>query len=712
TAVGTFDTKDSGTGKTVTISGIVKSGASKDNYTISVPTSGTANITPAAITVTPDVLTKVYGQNDPALTYRITVGALVASETLVGSLARVTGENVGQYEITQGTVTNDGNPNYNITFTTGIKLTITQATPEITLTSNKVAGYAVYGDPVTFTATAHQSGSGSVPAGSVQFWLDSEKLGSPVMLTLGSASYSTTQTDLLVGDRSVTAEFIPDTGEINYITNTSVAYVISIGKREVTIKADDKTIYVGDLIPKANSLTYTVDGLIGGDSLLTPPTLSLPIDVSSSVAASYTIMVTGAGVSDKYTLNIINGTLRVIQPEMEADTTPSELSQTILVWASAQTSKIAAASVTADQISQAISAVMRETPQEDASPFVEITLQNAGYVNTVKITVPKAAVDYLEQNGLGLQLNTPIGTITFNADALSVISQNAGGNINFQIKRLDPASLPETVRAAVGDRPVYDFTVTSGNGIVSSFGGENITVKVPYDIKDGENPNAIVVYYIDDDGNMTPVCGGYNPEERAVYFTIAHLSQYAIVYNEVTYTDVPQSAWYYNAVTFCAARGITTGLGNGFFGPNDPLTRGQFIVLLMRAYGLTIDEKPIDNFSDAGDTYYTGYLASAKRLGITTGVGSNMFMPDEVITRQDMFTLLYRVLAVLGQLPEMKEDASLSSFADADKISDYAKDAMENLISAGIVSGSGGNLDPLGISTRAQMAQLLYKLLT
>lgn len=57
----------------------------------------------------------------------------------------------------------------------------------------------------------------------------------------------------------------------------------------------------------------------------------------------------------------------------------------------------------------------------------------------------------------------------------------------------------------------------------------------------------------------------------------------------------------------------------------------QFIVLLMNAYSIAPDAKPADNFADAGDTWYTGYLAAAKRLGISAGVGNNMFAPGKEI---------------------------------------------------------------------------------
>ena len=183
-------------------------------------------------------------------------------------------------------------------------------------------------------------------------------------------------------------------------------------------------------------------------------------------------------------------------------------------------------------------------------------------------------------------------------------------------------------------------------------------------------------------------------------------------YNKVAFSDVVSTDWYYNPVTFIAARGITTGSTANTFSPNNTLTRGQFIVMLMRAYGIEADTNPTDNFSDAGDTYYSNYLAAAKRLGISNGIGNNTFAPDREITRQDMFTLLYRALGVLDELPEVAGSKTTSDFGDAGLISSYAQEAMNAMVQSGIISGSGGKLNPTGTTIRAEMVQVLYNLLS
>jgi hypothetical protein len=164
-------------------------------------------------------------------------------------------------------------------------------------------------------------------------------------------------------------------------------------------------------------------------------------------------------------------------------------------------------------------------------------------------------------------------------------------------------------------------------------------------------------------------------------------------------------------VTYLAARGITRGTDDTTFSPDMTLTRGQFIVLLLRAYNITADEYPTDNFSDAGDTYYTGYLAAAKRLGISKGVGDNKFAPEQAITRQEMFTLLYNTLKAIDALPKGDLGKTLSDFTDSERIASYAEEALTYLVGTGVVSGYNGALLPQATAARAEMAQVLYNLL-
>lgn len=314
-----------------------------------------------------------------------------------------------------------------------------------------------------------------------------------------------------------------------------------------------------------------------------------------------------------------------------------------------------------------------------------------------------------------LTISTDIGSITVQSNMLTDVAGAEGDKAQITFGLGDKSSLPEDVRDRIGDRPLIQLSL-SIDGQQTSWNNPDAPVKVsiPYTPTEEElsNPESIVVWYIDGSGNVVTVPNGhYDPATGTVTFYTTHFSDFAVAYNKVSFKDVPEDAWYNKAVSFIAARGITEGTGNDHFSPELNLKRGEFLVLMMRAYGIAPDEKPTGNFSDAGNTYYTGYLAAAKRLGISAGVGNNRFAPEKEITRQEMFTMLYNALKVIGQLPKGDSGRTMFDYSDASEIASWAKEAMAHFVRTGTVSGSAGKLSPADTATRAEMAQLLHNLL-
>jgi hypothetical protein len=336
-------------------------------------------------------------------------------------------------------------------------------------------------------------------------------------------------------------------------------------------------------------------------------------------------------------------------------------------------------------------------------------------VNTYTLELPASTLSGTEP-GNTLTLSTDAGTISIPDNMLSGMSGTEDKKVGISIGHGDKDTLSDKEKEAVGERPLIklqltlDSTQTPWNNPDAP-----VTVSIPYTPSDEEleNPDSIVVWYLDGAGNLVCITDGkYDPATGKVTFTTTHFSLYAIGYNRITFSDVEQSAWYEKAIGFIAAREITKGTGAGKFSPEALLTRGEFIVMLMRAYEIKPDDNPAENFADAGNTYYTGYLAAAKRLGISKGVGNNLFAPGNNITRQEMFTLLYNALKVINRIPQGTSAKTLSSFTDKDSIAPWAEEAMDYLIKAGAISGSNGRLNPQNTSTRAEMAQVLYNLLS
>ena len=133
--------------------------------------------------------------------------------------------------------------------------------------------------------------------------------------------------------------------------------------------------------------------------------------------------------------------------------------------------------------------------------------------------------------------------------------------------------------------------------------------------------------------------------------------------------------------------------------------------MLVRAYDLMDDFD--DNFSDVPvGSYYFDAVGIAKKLGIAQGIGENMFAPRAPVTRQDMMVLVARTLDVLGKPFPAADQSVLSSFPDYAEVSDYAVDSVAALVQSGIIKGDDTGINPNGNTTRAEMAVVLYRILT
>jgi len=344
-----------------------------------------------------------------------------------------------------------------------------------------------------------------------------------------------------------------------------------------------------------------------------------------------------------------------------------------------------------------------------------VTVPSVPDVDTYTLGIPVSSLSMPKEQG-EVVFKTDNGSVTVPSNMLTAVSGVSGSKAQIAIGQGDKSNLSTEIKAAIGERPLVKLTLSiDGKQINWSNPNARVAVSIPYTptAEELKNPESIVIWYIDGSGKAVSVPNGrFNPDTGTVTFFTTHFSNYAVVYNNVSFSDVVTGAWYNKAVSFIAARDITTGTGNGKYSTKAKLTRGEFIVLMMKAYGIAPDGTPKDNFADAGNTYYTDYLAAAKRLGISEGIGNNMFSPGKEITRQEMFTLLYNTLKVIGQLPQGNSGKTLSDFTDAGQIDVWSKETMALLVETGTIGGNAGKLAPLSTTTRAEMAQVLYNLLS
>jgi len=543
--------------------------------------------------------------------------------------------------------------------------------------------------------------------------------------TLGSVVFANCNPNFIVKYVIGSSEFTEPTWKTY---NSKAYYIVTFDKNSGDTEASPSTVAttgaaIGTLptAPARAGYAFSRWNAVANGSG-TAFTASTEVIANITVYAQWTVISAGNGGSTGGSSSGSNtGIIPVVTPKPTlTETSPTgnsvaSITSTTSTDAKGDSKGTAVASVTQSQLTDALKEATEAAAKkgEGIQTKIEIRVNAPADTKSVETRIPLAAFNAVEaSNTSTLTVTTPIAALTFDAQALSAIAGGATGEIKITTSIVEAASLSDETKQAVGDRPVFNFSVTSGNQTISQFGGK-VTVAVPYTPKAGENLDAIVIYYINAEGKLEIVSNcSYDPTTGSITFTTNHFSKYAVGYNKVTFTDVATNAWYSKAVEFAAARGITTGTGEGTFSPDNTLTRGQFLVMAMRANDIQPLQNPNDNFTDAGNTYYTGYLAAAKGLGITDGIGNNHYAPEAEITRQEMFTLLYKILKFTGELPTGTTDQKIATFSDSDTIEPWAMDAVTLFVKTGVINGSHGKLTPTGTTNRAEMAQVLYNLLT
>ena len=167
------------------------------------------------------------------------------------------------------------------------------------------------------------------------------------------------------------------------------------------------------------------------------------------------------------------------------------------------------------------------------------------------------------------------------------------------------------------------------------------------------------------------------------------------------FADVATDAYYYDAVKWAVNKGITNGVSETLFGPDQACTRAQIVTFLWRAAG-SPEPKSGSSFADvAADAYYAKAVAWAVENGITKGTSETTFHPDETCTRAQGVTFLYRALGKLA--------AAQAGFTDVAADSYYA-DAVNWAAENGVTNGISETLfGPDGSCTRAQIVTFLYR---
>ena len=174
------------------------------------------------------------------------------------------------------------------------------------------------------------------------------------------------------------------------------------------------------------------------------------------------------------------------------------------------------------------------------------------------------------------------------------------------------------------------------------------------------------------------------------------------------FTDVSEKDWFYGDVMFVYENGLMLGTSKTLFSPYGTATRGMMATILWRMEGSPAP-KGKNSFTDVeAGKWYADAITWTAENGIFAGYGKDKFGPDDPITREQLAAIFYRYADYKGY--DLTVKGNLDKFKDADKITDYAKTAMQWAVGSGLMKGKSGNLlDPQGTATRAEIAAMLHR---
>ncbi|WP_072374626.1 S-layer homology domain-containing protein [Thermophilibacter mediterraneus] len=191
-----------------------------------------------------------------------------------------------------------------------------------------------------------------------------------------------------------------------------------------------------------------------------------------------------------------------------------------------------------------------------------------------------------------------------------------------------------------------------------------------------------------------------------------------VVTTASSFVDVPNDAWYAEAVATAKQQNYIVGLnGSNFFAPMNSMTRADVVCVLYRMAGGTVvneglseeESSYVSGFSDVDQhAYYAKAVAWATRAGIVRGYGDT-FGTERDVSTEEFATMLARYAAKMGDDTSVDTDAVLAGVADGDKVSSYARDAVAWAVENGYVASNGNLIDPQGSVYRARVVTIAVR---
>jgi hypothetical protein len=204
--------------------------------------------------------------------------------------------------------------------------------------------------------------------------------------------------------------------------------------------------------------------------------------------------------------------------------------------------------------------------------------------------------------------------------------------------------------------------------------------------------------------------GGDGNHSHGGSSTPAVTTKPAVTAPSTGFTDIDDH-WARISIEYVVGEKLFSGVSDTLFAPDSTMTRGMLVTVLGRAYGL--DTAPYSTksvFNDIPPTaYYAPYVAWAYEKKIVSGVGDGLFAPDKPVTRGEMAAIITNYMKFIGKGTAATADPT---YEDAAGIDSWGLEGVKFVTANGLMTGtSGNNFDFGGLTTRAQVATVMERLL-
>ncbi len=369
------------------------------------------------------------------------------------------------------------------------------------------------------------------------------------------------------------------------------------------------------------------------------------------------------------------------------------------------------------QISEVIKAVeelekelKNAVGEDNLRPVFVLDASMEGELKKLEVQLSASIIIEMKKNGIETAKVKMNGVeIKLVNDAFGKVSEK--DNIALSAEQIEPpkdVQMDDYIKEVEG-APVYEFKATVNNEEVKEF-KKPVALKIKFSENVSEKDiDFMSVAWLDEKTNKwIPVGGVYNKEDQTLSVKRPHFSKYTVIKSKKEYTDV-KGHWAETELNALQSKGVLDKTLE--FSPDTYMTREQFTAWLVRAYGLSGKDEIIFEDVDSTNEYYKE-IAAAYNAGLIKGKSQTVFAPKATITRQEIATMVGRVMSHYNDIDSIKNIATYTTkFDDEQLIAEWANEGVAITQREGIFKGyEDGTLRPESNMTKAEGAAVIYRL--